>query len=49
MKMVPKDSWQNPFGYLKNESGFELISFGADRKEGGAGDAEDIFFSKCRK
>ncbi len=49
MKSIPKDSWQNPFGYLKNENGFELISFGADRKEGGSGDAEDIFFSKCNK
>ncbi len=49
MKTLPKDSWQNPFGYLKNENGFDLISFGADRKEGGSGDAEDIFFSKCHK
>ncbi len=49
MKSIPKDSWQNPFGYLKNESDFDLISFGADRKEGGSGDAEDIFFSKCHK
>ncbi len=49
MRSVPKDSWQNPFGYLKNEGGFDLISFGADRKEGGSGDAEDIFFSKCNK
>jgi general secretion pathway protein G len=49
MKSLPKDSWQNPFGYLKTEEGFELISFGADRKEGGTGDAADIFFSKCKK
>ena len=49
MKSIPKDSWQNSFGYLKNENSFDLISFGADRKEGGSGDAEDIFFSKCRK
>ena len=49
MKSLPKDSWQNAFGYLKKDNGFELISFGADRKEGGNGDAEDIFFSKCRK
>ncbi len=49
LKAIPKDSWQNQFGYLKNESGFDLISFGADRKEGGNDDAEDIFFSKCKK
>ncbi len=45
----PKDSWNNTFAYIKNEAGFDLISFGADRKEGGSGDAEDIFFSKCKK
>ena len=44
-----KDSWQNSFAYLKNENRFELISFGADRKEGGSGDAKDIFFSGCKK
>ncbi len=49
MKTLPKDSWQNQFGYLKTEDDFDLISFGADRKEGGSGDAEDIFFSKCHK
>ncbi len=49
MTSMPKDSWQNQFGYLKNENRFELISFGADRKEGGSGEAEDIFFSKCKK
>jgi general secretion pathway protein G len=45
----PKDSWQNPFAYLKQENGFELISFGADRKEGGTADGEDIFYSGCKK
>lgn len=49
MEHAPKDSWQNSFSYLKNENSFDLISFGADRKEGGSGDSEDIFFSKCRK
>lgn len=49
IEQEPKDSWQNTFGYLKNENGFELISFGADRKEGGSGDAADIFFSQCKK
>lgn len=45
----PQDSWKNSFQYLKNEDSFELISFGADRKEGGSGDGEDIFYSKCKK
>jgi len=49
IKKLPKDSWQKPLAYLKDENGFELISFGADRKEGGTENAEDIFFSKCQK
>lgn len=49
LERKPKDSWQNSFAYLKTENGFELISFGADRKEGGTSDAEDIFFSGCKK
>lgn len=49
MKKMPKDSWHNTFGYLKTDAGFELISFGADRKEGGAGESADIFFSECHQ
>ncbi|SFV57194.1 General secretion pathway protein G [hydrothermal vent metagenome] len=49
LENAPKDSWQNPFAYLKTDTGYELISFGADRKEGGVDDAEDIFYSKCKK
>jgi general secretion pathway protein G len=49
MKKLPKDSWQNHIAYLKNEEGFELISFGADRKEGGSENGADIFFSQCQK
>lgn len=49
LERKPKDSWHNSFAYLKTENGFELISFGADRKEGGTSDAKDIFFSGCKK
>jgi general secretion pathway protein G len=49
LEQLPKDSWRNPFTYLKTEKGFELISFGADRKEGGEGEGADIYFSQCRK
>ena len=49
IKKLPKDSWQNPIAYLKTEDGFELISFGADRKEGGDESGADIFFSLCQK
>ena len=44
---LPKDSWQNDFIYILNDKdNFELISFGADKKEG---TEDDIYFSKCDK
>lgn len=46
---IPKDSWKTPIVYLKKGSAFELISLGADRKEGGDGTSKDIFFSECDK
>jgi general secretion pathway protein G len=49
MKRVPKDSWGQPIQYVKTGSGFELISFGADRREGGSGDGADIRYSQCTK
>ena len=49
MKRVPKDSWKQTIQYIKTDNGFDLISFGADRKEGGTGDAADIRYSQCNK
>jgi len=49
LEKLPKDSWHQPFTYLKTEGGFDLISFGADRKEGGEGEGADIYFSRCQK
>ena len=49
MKRVPKDSWGQPIQYVKNGNNFDLISFGADRKEGGEGDGADIRYSQCNK
>jgi len=50
MKRLPKDSWKNPFIYIKEgDDKFELISLGADRKEGGSGNAADIKYSQCNK
>ena len=46
-KSIPKDSWKHEYIYVLSDDGFELISLGADGKEGGAGDNEDILFSKC--
>jgi general secretion pathway protein G len=41
---LPKDSWKKDFIYTSNNDGFEIISFGADKKEGGG---DDIFYTKC--
>ena len=49
--VMPTDSWKNEFIYTYDEENnkFELISFGADRKEGGNEYASDIKFSGCHK
>jgi general secretion pathway protein G len=41
---LPKDSWKQPFVYTSDDNGFEIISFGANKKEGGG---DDILYSKC--
>ncbi len=46
---VPKDSWSSPFIYISEEEGFDLVSLGADRKEGGSGDAADVRYSECNR
>lgn len=41
------DPWKNPYIYVeegeRNPGSYDLISFGADGKEGGEGDDEDIY------
>jgi len=49
MKRVAKDSWGQPIQYVKTGSDFDLISFGADRREGGSGNGADIKYSQCSK
>ncbi len=49
LEKIPKDSWMRPFVYVKNGNNYDLISFGADRREGGEGEAADIYYSKCQK
>ncbi|MEY3089985.1 MAG: hypothetical protein RL113_301 [Pseudomonadota bacterium] len=49
LKQMPKDSWKSPFVYIKQGEEFELISFAADRKEGGEESNKDILFSECNK
>jgi len=45
---LPKDSWKNPFIYLNNDGSIEIISLGADRKEGGKDESKDIKMSECK-
>jgi general secretion pathway protein G len=43
-KEIPTDPWDNPFEYrVPGKNGdYEILSFGADKKEGGDGDARDV-------
>ncbi|QFR48369.1 type II secretion system protein GspG [Sulfurimonas lithotrophica] len=45
---LPKDSWGNDFVYINDDGIVELISLGADRKEGGKNEAADIKMSECK-
>jgi len=42
IKSLPKDPWGNPYLYLNLDSEVEIISFGADGKEGGTGNNADF-------
>ena len=45
---MPKDSWGNEFIYINDDGKVELISLGADKKEGGENEAKDIRLSECK-
>ncbi|MBN2815140.1 MAG: type II secretion system major pseudopilin GspG [Campylobacterales bacterium] len=45
---MPKDSWGQEFIYINNDGKIELISLGADKKEGGKDEAKDIKLSECK-
>ncbi|NPA29668.1 MAG: type II secretion system major pseudopilin GspG [Epsilonproteobacteria bacterium] len=47
-KSVPKDPWKHPYIYIKEDDGINLISLGADGKEGGEGNAADITLKSCK-
>jgi len=49
LKKLPKDSWKTPFIYINKGDDVEIISFAADRKEGGDEGGLDILFSRCNK
>ena len=35
---IRKDPWQNPYVYIKTGDGYEVISYGPDKSQGGADD-----------
>ena len=45
---LPKDSWGRKFIYINDEGAIELISLGADKKEGGKDESSDIRMSECK-
>lgn len=45
---LPKDSWGSNFIYLNTAGVVEIISLGADKKEGGKDEALDIKMSECK-
>lgn len=48
-KTEPKDPWGNLYIYVLNESDFEIISLGADGKEGGDEANKDIIYPQCKE
>jgi general secretion pathway protein G len=44
LKKPPLDPWQTPFVYLFENGNFTIVSYGQDKKEGGAGYDKDIVF-----
>ena len=45
---MPKDSWGSNFIYINEEGSIDLISLGADKKEGGKDESADIKMSECK-
>ena len=45
---MPKDSWGKEFIYINDDGKVELISLGADKKEGGKDESADIKMSECK-
>lgn len=46
---MPKDAWKRKFEYIGTGNSFDIISLGADGKEGGDGESADVYLSKCQK
>jgi general secretion pathway protein G len=48
-KKKPLDPWKHPFIYTNDDGEIEIISLGADGKEGGAKENADIALSSCNQ
>ncbi len=46
-KKLPTDPWKNPYIYVRTSDAFDIISLGADKKEGGSDQDRDIKLSTC--
>lgn len=42
LSKVPRDPWKNPYLYFVSEDGVEVVSLGADGREGGEGEDADF-------
>ncbi|GGX51998.1 type II secretion system major pseudopilin GspG [Saccharospirillum salsuginis] len=42
LKQSPKDPWGNEYGYIREGTSYEIISYGADGQAGGSDIDEDI-------
>jgi len=48
LEKLPKDSWGAKMVYIKTGKAFDIISYGADRREGGVDEYSDIKYSGCK-
>ncbi len=44
---IPVDPWKHPYIYVNNDGEIDIISLGADGKEGGSKENADIRLSTC--
>jgi general secretion pathway protein G len=48
LEKLPKDSWGAKMVYMKTGNAFDIISYGADRREGGTEEYSDIKYTGCK-
>lgn len=48
LEKLPIDSWKNKMVYIKTGNSFDIISYGADKREGGTDEYADIKYSGCK-